>query len=483
MDTRLKVLAVWRRQQWVLQLLRSHAGAEIFIVGGAVRDALLGRPTKDFDFVVRNVPKPALEKFLARYGNVSLVGKRFGVFKFVPIGWHGTELDIALPRTEHVLAGTGAYKDFKVSSNASLKIADDLSRRDFTINAMAFNVATGELIDPFSGTNDLTKKIIRTVGAPAERFKEDYSRMLRAVRFAAQLDFKIEKKCWAVIKKTFSQINRTADGERIVPFEVIAKELHNALVAAPVYAMELLDESGAIRTLMPELLKMKKCPQPKMWHSEGDVWTHTLLALKELNGRAFAKEFASVAAHPDIVWATLFHDIGKPYTMTKIDRIRFNGHDVQSAKLFRTVAERLRLASAGVNVDDVERIIARHMILTDSTIKNIKPTTLEKYFFSDLFPGEKLLMLLFVDVRASLTASGKPGGANYRLLKRKLGALGGNQKRSLPAPLLSGNDVMRILSVKSGPHIGEVLTILREAQLSKKIKTKKNAERFIRKMQ
>lgn len=481
MEKSLKPLAAWQREPFIKALLRAHPTAEIFIVGGAVRDALLRRPTKDFDFVVRNVPKPTLEKFLAHHGKVSLVGKRFGVFKFVPISWRDYELDIALPRTEHTMTGTGAYKDFKISSNASLKIQDDLSRRDFTINAMAFNVATGELIDPFGGAKDLSKKIIRTVGMPVARFKEDYSRMLRAIRFAVQLNFKIEKKSWAVVKKNFFRINRVENGERVVPYEVIAKELHKALVTAPVHAIKLLDESGAIKSLMPELLKMKKCPQPKMWHSEGDVWVHTLLALQELSGKTFIKEFGSDAIHPDVVWATLFHDIGKPYTMTKTDRIRFNGHDVRSAKLFRTVAERLRLASAGVNVDDVERIIARHMILTDATIKNIKPTTLEKYFFSTLFPGEKLLMLLFADVRASLTSSGKPGMKNYRLLRRKLHALSGTQKKSLPTPLLSGNDVMRLLPIKSGPRIGEILMSLREAQLLKKIKNKKEAERFIKK--
>lgn len=480
MDTSLKPLAAWGKKSFIKDLFRAYPAAEIFLVGGAVRDALLGRPTKDFDLVIRNVSKEKLGAFLAKRGKVNLVGKRFGVFKFVPTNWTSGEIDIALPRTEHPIAGTGAYKDFKISSNASLKLKDDLSRRDFTINAMAFNVATGELVDPFGGVHDLRKKIIHTVGKPELRFKEDYSRMLRAVRFASQLNFSIEKKTWSAVKSLLSKINGTADSQRIVPFEVIAKELHRAIIASPIVAIKLLDESGALKILMPELLEMKKCPQPKEWHSEGDVWKHTMLALQKLSSTAFAKEFKKEALHTDVIWATLFHDVGKPYTMIKTDRLRFNGHDVKSATIFRQVAERLKLASAGVNVDDIERIIAKHMILTDASIKNIKPTTLEKYFFSALFPGKKLLMLLFVDVQASLHANGKPGGKNYRLLRKKLNGLAGTSRRTLPAPLLSGNDIMRLLKIKSGPRVGEIMTALREAQLSKKIKNKQEAKRFIK---
>ncbi len=256
------------------------------MVGGAVRDAILGRPTKDYDFVVRGVSKAELQKFLASQGKVNLVGKRFGVFKFRPKGWVGEEIDIALPRTEHSIGLTGAYRDFKINSNASLKIEDDLSRRDFTINAMAFRLAptsyklipTSYLIDPFNGLNDLRKGIIRTVGNPDTRFREDYSRMLRAIRFACQLDFEIETKTWKSVIKNIINLNKKIGGERVVPPEVIAKELVKAVSHNPVWAIELLDKSGAVKQLFPELLRSKKCPQPKKFHNEGDCWTHTILA-------------------------------------------------------------------------------------------------------------------------------------------------------------------------------------------------------------
>lgn len=135
-ETKLKT---WKNKPFIKQLMRTFPQAEVFLVGGVVRDTILGRETKDIDLVVRNVSKKDLEKFLAKQGKVNLVGKNFGVFKFKPKGWKDGDIDIALPRTEHSLNMTGAYKDFKIQSNAKLNIEADLSRRDFTINAMAFN--------------------------------------------------------------------------------------------------------------------------------------------------------------------------------------------------------------------------------------------------------------------------------------------------------------------------------------------------------
>src|SRR3989338_7107095 len=155
-----KQLQSWSKMPFIKGLSRRYPKAEIFLVGGAVRDLMLNRPTTDFDFVLRHVSKNDLQKFLAKHGKVNLVGKRFGVFKFRPKGWAGEEIDIALPRTEHSLNFTGAYRDFKIQSNAKLKIEDDLSRRDFTINAMAIKISQisnlksqNYLVDPFGGLN------------------------------------------------------------------------------------------------------------------------------------------------------------------------------------------------------------------------------------------------------------------------------------------------------------------------------------------
>src|SRR3989339_690187 len=166
--------------------------AKVYLVGGAVRDLILARPTKDYDLVVGGVEAAALEHWLMEHGQVNLVGKTFGVFKWQPAGWAGEAIDVALPRTEHVSVGSGQYRDFKIQSQPDLPIEDDLLRRDFTINALALDLENNNLIDPSRGLSDIKKGIIRTVGKPEKRFKEDLSRTLRGLRQACQLNFKIE---------------------------------------------------------------------------------------------------------------------------------------------------------------------------------------------------------------------------------------------------------------------------------------------------
>jgi tRNA nucleotidyltransferase/poly(A) polymerase len=476
-----KQFTSWTRTPWVRALRTAHPKAEIYLVGGAVRDALLGRIYKDTDVVIRNVSKVALERHLAQYGKVNLVGKRFGVFKFKPRGWTGGEIDIALPRTEHTINQTGAYRDFTIASNAKLKIEDDLSRRDFTINAMAWNLLTNELVDPFGGQVDLAKKIIRTVGEPKLRFAEDYSRMLRALRFSIQLNFTLAPTTKAAIKLHAKQINRAVGAKRIVPYEVIAAELQKMMRVDPVNTVQTLDAFGFIDLLMPDLSAMKRCPQPAAYHREGDVWKHTLLALGLIESKQFKKEFAE-SAPTDLAWALLFHDVGKPPTLRRADRLRFNGHDVASAKIWRQTAERCTLASAGIDVDGIEAVIAKHMLLASADVPNMKQTTLEKYFFNPLFPGKLFLMVMFCDVSASIHANGKPNFTHYRQLTRRLGKLrAAGHGTTLGAPLITGTDLQRNFGLAEGPRIGQLLITAREAQLRGKITTKADALKFIKK--
>lgn len=488
-----KQLKTWVNKPFIKQLVKQFPKADIFLVGGAVRDVILNRETKDFDFVVRGVNKNDLEKFLAKHGKVNLVGKKFGVFKFKPTvkpqargrkeGWTGTELDIALPRTEHSIGLTGAYRDFKINSNAKLKIEDDLSRRDFTINAIAWDITQQKIIDPFGGLEDLKKKIIKAVGKPELRFKEDYSRMLRAIRFACQLNFTIELRTWQEIKKEIKKLNKKISNKRVVPYEVIAKELVKAVNDNPICTINLLDKSGAIKVLAPELLKMKGCPQPKNWHSEGDVWQHTILCLKNLETKKFKTEFKNQAITPEVIWGLIFHDLGKPYTMVKADRLRFNNHDNVAAKKFGEIAKQLKLSSAGLDIEKVEKIIAKHMLPTHSKTNTMKDTTIEKYFFNNNFPGQELMMLIFADIMATVPPNGKPDFTEYKVLKKRINSLKSKQKnkKSLPKPLVNGHDLIKEFKLKSSPQIGKLLAVLRENQLKGKIKTKKQGLKLIKK--
>src|SRR3990167_5427507 len=206
-----------------LKRILQMRGAEIFLVGGAVRDFILGRETKDYDFIVRGVPALELELSLKKSGVVNLVGKTFGVFKFDPKKRYKIQdtrykplepFDIALPRTEHSLSMAGGYKDFEVQSDHKLPIEEDLKRRDFTVNAIALELKVKseklkviEVIDPSDGLKDLELKTLRAVGEPRQRFQEDYSRILRGLRFACQLDFELEAETKNAIKKSAPNLN------------------------------------------------------------------------------------------------------------------------------------------------------------------------------------------------------------------------------------------------------------------------------------
>ncbi|MEK7508726.1 MAG: HD domain-containing protein, partial [Patescibacteria group bacterium] len=449
---------------FIAVLSKKFPQAKIYLVGGMARDLFLGRESKDYDFVVCGVPAKKLETILKKLGATNLVGKRFGVFKFAPTlpppltlplgqGEKTIEIDIALPRTEHAW-GTGGYRDVETQSDWRLPIEKDLARRDFTINAMALELGIRnkelgimDLTDPFDGLSDLKKKLIRTVGKPEERFKEDFSRMLRGLRFASQLNFQIEKNTWDTLVKMMKKINATlchsrprsvipanagiqsragsrgnpaagsrikcgmTTSERIVPYEVISKEFLKSLVINPLKTVDLWDEAGALKQLMPELLKMQGCPQPPEFHKEGDVWTHTYLALGNLFAPHFKKFVRSLPPSfqneplisPTLVLAVLFHDLGKPYTIKTpekdgVDRIRTNEHDSVGAKLAKQIGERLRLSSVPdmhCNLDHLAWLIQHHLLTVHGDPMKFTNRTIEKYFFNPLVPGTDLLKLIY----------------------------------------------------------------------------------------
>ncbi len=477
----------------VKQLALSCPSAEIFLVGGAVRDLLLDRPTKDWDLMVRGVPAPDLEKTLEILGEVNLVGKSFGVFKWTPATWVGEAIDVALPRTEHVLAGTGQYRDFNIQSDPNLTVGEDLSRRDFTINALALNLSTGELIDPYGGQKDLENKILRTVGDAIERFNEDLSRTLRGVRFACQLNFTIEPSTWSEIIKS---ANRVASGkinnEWLVPREICARELLKSLIAAPVKALELFDDSGLLHELLPEVTAMKNCPQPPEWHSEGDVFNHTKLALAEIGSKNWQEFFGSTKPNLNAIIGILLHDIGKPLTLKTperdgTDRIRTNEHDSVGAKLAGDICERLRLMNyvdpehGQIEQDILVWAIQHHLLLIYGNPDIMKPYTIYKYFLKDKPRGQILQQIILADSLASHPVSGMPDASLLAKLRARLPAIEAKLEHGQLVPLLSGHDIMTMLKIPSNPRVGEIIEVLKEAQLAAQITTREEAITFITK--
>lgn len=519
---------------------------EAYLVGGAIRDMVMGRTTKDLDFIVRNVPVTLLQTFLRRYGQVDLVGKRFGVLKFIPKGWEeppraslafgGEPLDIALPRTDHSF-NLGGYKDVVAKSNPRLPIEDDLARRDFTVNAIAVRIKNPRtkahalvrgrqesriknytIVDPFHGLVDIQKKVLRTVGEPRARFREDYSRLLRGLRFACQLGFVIEKNTWGATKKFMPQVNgkrriivrasrasreskragtsrqaRSITHQFIVPRETIGRELIKAFVADPVRAFDLWNTSGATKVVLPEILPMKRCPQPKQFHAEGDVWAHTRLALTHLVSPAFRRRFPDIDAKSAIaVFAIFLHDIGKPKTLRTpsahgTDRIRFDGHDMAGAAMAAKIVERLRLPQ--FPKDDVRHhvdgamlvwLIRYHMLFNEKIVRAMKATTIERYFLKDHYRGRLFQAFAWVDMAASVPARGKQTWKPLRIVERRVRLIARRLRRMRVRPLLNGDAIMQRFTLRSSPFIGQLLDALREEQLQGRVQTKPQAWDFLK---
>lgn len=472
----------------------SLRGAEIFVVGGAVRDALIGRSGKrDLDLVVRGVPIRALVALLKRHGKTDEVGRTFGVIKFVPRGKRGSEaIDIALPRTEFSF-GTGGYKDVEATARHTLPLERDLERRDFTVNAMAWDLGEGRLIDPYRGERDLSNRVLRAVGDPEKRFKEDYTRILRLLRFMTELGFEAHASTWRAAKALVPHLMDRRAGEWVVPREMVAKELLKALSADPVRAFDLLEEAGVWRALVPEIEAMKGVPQPAKFHTEGDVFAHTRLALKTLGTAAFRKRFPE-GADAETAVATLLHDIGKPPTLKTpekdgTDRIRFDGHDKQGSHMARAIAERLALSSykaPGVDVspERIEWAVAHHLLMVSGDVEAIRPRTIERYFLSEATPGELLRKVMYADVAATINADGKPFWGSLRQLERRIAKVAAlrDARGKMPKPLLDGRQIMKAAGIEAGPKVGGLVSALRDAQLSGKVRTSAEARRLVSKL-
>jgi poly(A) polymerase len=364
-----------------------------------------------------------------------------------------------------------------------------LKRRDFTVNALAWDIAAGSLVDPAGGLRDLSARVLRAVGNPKQRFAEDRGRILRAVRFGAQLGFRIERKTLAAVRSAAPKLNeiRTERGVRVrvVPSEVIARELVKALLADPVRGLDLLEGSGILSVLMPEVVAMQNVPQPRQFHAEGDVYQHTRLALSFLQSPGFRQHFVGYEPSPTLAIAVLLHDIGKPPTLKTpkedgTDRIRFDGHDAVGAVMARKCVERLKLQNSGVDPDRVNRLVARHLIFTEKTIAALRGSKVESIFLSDPEFGKELLALKYCDGAATVNPKGKHTLNSLYLMERRIRTVAPKGK---PVPkLIDGHDLIRELKIKPGPVIGRILVAIRDAQLDGTVTTRAQALLLARKL-
>jgi poly(A) polymerase len=450
----------------IVQTLRQR-GYQAFLVGGCVRDLLLGREPKDYDVATNATPEQVMTIFPETYA----VGAQFGVV-LVPMAEPLAERDVAsnvstqdsdrvdLGASTHAHAVEVAtfrsdvgYSDGRHPDEVrfSQDPREDVARRDFTINGMLLDPVRGEVLDFVGGRKDLEAKIVRAIGDPERRFAEDKLRMLRAVRFAARFEYAIEPGTFAAIQKLAGEI-------RAVSRERVRDELTRMLTEGHARrAFLLLDESGLLREVLPEISAMKGVQQPPQFHPEGDVFVHTLLLLDNLPD----------PCPPALAWGALLHDVGKPPTFRVApDRIRFDGHVEVGVKMAEEICKRLRFSG-----DDVEQVLAlvdHHMRFGQATRMN--ESTLKKFLRMPRF--DQHLALHRAD---SLASHGKL--STYEFVKEKLAAIPPEKMR--PVPLVSGDDLIAAGHVP-GPKFREILEAVEDAQLEGRLGSKESALEFVR---
>jgi poly(A) polymerase len=297
-----------------------EAGHIAYYAGGSVRDFLRGVPPKDIDIATDARPEQVQKLFARTYA----VGAHFGVIVVLE---KELQFEVATFRSD------GAYVDGRRPTEVHFSSAEeDAARRDFTINGMFFDPVAEQVIDFVNGRADLDARVIRAIGNPAQRFAEDRLRMLRAVRFATTLGFEIEPATWRALQESSLSIAQ-------ISAERIREELVRIFMSPQrVRGWDLLDASGLMRVVLPELERLKGCEQPPQFHPEGDVFKHTRIML----------ELLPAEVSLPLVFSVLFHDIGKPptYSVDETGRIRFNGHDRVGAEMTELVMQRLRFSRA-----------------------------------------------------------------------------------------------------------------------------------------
>jgi poly(A) polymerase len=422
----------------IVARLRS-AGFQAYFVGGCVRDLLLGRDPEDFDVATSAPPDKVLTLFEKAFG----VGAHFGV---VLVASGDTTTEVATFRSD------GAYSDGRRPDEVRFSTSweDDVKRRDFTINGMMLDPVTDDLLDLVGGREDLEGGLIRAIGDPVERFTEDKLRMLRAVRFAARFDFRLEPSTAGAIARLASEISQ-------VSRERVRDELTRMLTEGRAqHAFELLDSTGLLAQVLPEVVRMQGVAQPPQYHPEGDVWVHTLLLLEGLPAGCPAT----------LAWGALLHDVGKPATFRVApDRIRFDGHVEVGVRIAEQICRRLRFAN--YETQQILALIANHMRFGD--VRKMKESTLKRFFRLENFPEH--LALHRLDCLAS------HGSLElHDFARRHYETLPEEAVR--PTLLLTGKDLIES-GYRPGPQFSEMLAFAEDAQLDGTVQTTEQAMALI----
>jgi tRNA nucleotidyltransferase/poly(A) polymerase len=419
-------------------------GHQALLVGGCVRDLLLGREPADYDVTTDATPERVMELFPESIA----VGAQFGV---VLVPRDGRKVEVATFRSD-VGYTDGRHPDRVVYSKTA---QEDVRRRDFTINGLLMRHDSGEILDFVDGQADLKAGVIRAIGEADRRFTEDKLRMMRAVRFAARFGFEIEH-------ETFVAIRRHAGAVTDVSAERIREELTKLLTeGAARTGFELLDKSWLLSIVLPEIAAMKGVQQPPQYHPEGDVWIHTLLMIERL----------PAGASPTLAWGVLLHDVGKPPTFRPAsqtgDRIRFDHHVDVGVRMAEAICRRYRFSNE--ETDQIVALVTNHMRF--GAVDQMRKSTLKRFVRLTRF--EEHMELHRLDCLSS-----HRNLDSYGMVQRFLAETPAEQVR--PQRVLTGTDLSEMGYIP-GPLFGEILRAVEDAQLDGLIANKREAEEFARK--
>ena len=417
-----------------------EGGHVTYFAGGCVRDIVRGQTPKDFDIATAARPEMVQQMFARTYA----VGAHFGVIVVLE---NGFQFEVAAFRSDDVYADGRRPTMVHFSSPE-----EDAKRRDFTINGMFYDPVAEEVIDFVGGQADLQAKFVRAIGDPGERFAEDRLRMLRAVRFATLLDYAIDQQTWSALVANAAAIT-------VISAERVREELVRIFLSPNrVRGWDLLDSSGLLRAILPEVEAMKGCAQPEQFHPEGDVFQHTRLMLGLLPAEVSVP----------LVFSVLLHDVAKPVTATvdQTGRIRFNEHDRIGATMTEQIMERLRFSRA--EIDATVEMVRQHMVFKD--VPKMRIAKLKRFMARPTFDDE--LELHRVDCESSHRML-----ENYEFLLHKREEFA--NEPIIPPPLLRGDDLIA-LGLKPGPKFGEILEAVETRQLEGTLRSRDEALEWVK---
>lgn len=459
-------------------------GADVYAVGGYVRDLILGRPSPEVDLLVARHPLEDVVGRLEPHGKVDLVGRSFGIIKFTI---KGMTYDVALPRTDaprDALSGVKGHKDFVIAADPFLPIEKDLERRDFRANSLAVRLSDGAVIDPFEGRKDIRARLIRVTNPVA--FPDDPLRVLRAARFASVLGFRVDPRIYATAKDV------DLSGLSV---ERVDEELFKILLdsSKPSVGLEELFRVGALEKLFPELYALTLCIQDAIFHPETDafghhsVWAHTKLSVDQARSLASAVALDRPRALA-LLLAALYHDAGKPGT-TRWDfkrgrmAVTSNGHDIQSERVARKAFSRLKIHSwNGYDLEKTVPLLIRTHHRSTELWQNRDAVTRKAFNRLAADVGGEIELLVYLDAADRAGRKARPLKALDReaiWLFAKFEELRVN--RETIKPLILGRDLIK-LGVAPGPEMGRILKRLYALQIDNAFETRAGGLKAARKI-